>query len=106
MPDGPNHIIDPDPAHPLVAMPLMPAQSQTKWKQELRQGAALRAEDHSKSRVNHPDAGLTGRFRRRFPFEAYSYQKVPLGISRSARLGQEFVSPIAVDADGGRRDQN
>src|SRR3954447_1945525 len=99
MPDGANHIIDRNPAHPLVAMPLMPAQSQTKWRQELGEGAALRAEYHSKPRVNHSDPGLTGSLGRRFPLEAHSYKEVLLGVSRSARLGQEFVSPIAVDAN-------
>src|SRR6185503_15902988 len=106
MPDGAHHIIDCNPAHPLVAMPLMPAQSQTKWRQKLGQGAALRTEYHSKSGVNHPDASLTGRFGRRFPFEAHSDKKVLLRVSRSARFGQQFVPPVAVDADGGCRNQN
>ena len=105
MPNGAHHIIDCNPAHPLVAMPLMSAQSQTKWRQELGQGAALWTEYHSKPGVNHPDAGLTGRFGRRFPFEAHSDKKVLLRVSRSARFGQQFISPIPVDANGRCRDQ-
>ena len=106
MPDGADHVIDRNPAHPLVAMPLMTAQSQPEWRQKLGQCATVGAEDHPESRVNHPDAGLRAGCAAASQSRHTLTRKVIRGVSRSTRFGQDLVAPVAVDADGGRRDQN
>src|SRR6185369_933008 len=101
--DRVEEIVDGDPAHPLVARADWAAEADAEWREHLRQSSAGGGQDYAEAEVNDARSVAGERLGRGFPGAADVGEEAG---AFTARLVEDFVAAVAVDADCGGRHQD
>src|SRR5205085_6889018 len=99
----PDHVVQSDPTHVLIAASNLPAQSELERREHLSERPAFIAQDNSDSEIDDADSRLSRRSCGKLPFAANFREKT---FTRSAFLCEHFITSIAIKSDGRRRDEH